>query len=435
MIRKTKRVFLIVGICLSVSAQFLYAQDLDISQKQAGYGLTVDEALDLVEKDVDQVSKEVTHTEEGSKTEIESDVSREVNVLEDIVFEEEVLEKKIIPLLHVEASNIIDTLNQMKGPTGEVTYNQEDNTLILKDFPEQLEAMSTYVKEVDILLETEVFKLKYAQAKDIIEKVRGVLTKNAGKAELDQQENKIIATDTSSKIESIKRLISSLDFFNKEIQIKTKTLQIVLNDEHVEGVDWEAIVSDFQNIEFSGFSSETNLTGEKGLKVGAVSIEDYEILLEALDTVGVMSSVKDDEFKTENKETKTVNILSSLQNENLNSDEKGDNDQSKTVHFYVTPTINPKDLITMAVQLGSANKKFDRLDQTSDTQTTIQIKNGETIVIGSLFEEVMVESMWKIPLLGDLPLLGFVFRNQGEKPRRSEIITFLTATIIEKFGR
>ena len=56
----------------------------------------------------------------------------------------------------------------------------------------------------------------------------------------------------------------------------------------------------------------------------------------------------------------------------------------------------------------------------------IRVDAGDTVIVGHLFKKVMVESTWKIPLLGDLPLLGFVFRNQGQKQRQSEVITFLT---------
>jgi len=286
---------------------------------------------------------------------------------------------------------------------------------------------------VDILLETETFNLQYVQAQDIFEKIKDVLTKNVGQVKLDQQTNSIIATDTPLKIGKIKELISGLDFFNKKIQIDTKILQIILNDEHMMGVDWEAIVSDYKNIDFIGFSFGTDLDEKQKLKVGAVSQEDYEILLEALDTVGVINNVSDDVLKTENKGTKTVDILSILSREAQGSGPDGNDnsDQGEKVQFHLTPIIDRNNLLTVAVQPEHVNNSLGRSTQVPVKGAVIQIENGETIVIGSLFEEVMVESTWKIPLLGDLPLLGFVFRNQGEIPRKAEIITFLSVTIVE----
>jgi len=437
--------FIVIYAIAVVFAPFLHAQDpgafsekgsplqspSSITAEQGEYDLTIDEALDQVEEDADQVQNDEFLAETG------------VEVIEEIIIDEdnkseegEVLETKTIPLLHAEASSIIDALDQMKSLKGKVMYREEDSMLILKDFSEQLEAMSAYVKEVDILLETEIFKIEYAKAGDIVEKIKSLLTKNVGQVQFEQRSNSIVATDTPLKIGKIRDLISSLDFIDKEFQIKTKILQIVLNDEHMMGVDWEAIVSDFQNIKFSGFTSETNTQEETKLKLGAVSKEDYEILLEALDTVGVVRDVFDDISKTKSEGTKTVSILSSylrdIQISESNPADEGNTDGGETVQFHLTPTIDRDDKIMVAIQLELVDKIASRLPQAPHTQVTIQIENGETIVIGSLFESVMVESMWKIPLLGDLPLLGFVFRNQGKEPRKSEIITFLTVNTVEK---
>ena len=405
--------------------------------EQGEYDLTVDEALDQFEENVVQVQNDEVLTE------TDVDIPDEVEVLKEIVIDEdnkpeegEILETKIIPLLHAEASSIIDTLNQMKSPKGEVMYNEEDSTLVLKDASEQLEAMSVYVKEVDILLETKIFKLEHAKAGDVVEKVKGILTKNVGQILFDQQVNSIVATDTPLKIGKIGELILSLDFVNMEIQIETKILQIVLNDEHTMGVDWEAIVSDFQSIDFAGFTFEEDLQEARKLKVGAVSQEDYEILLEALDTVGVVHGVSDDVTKTEYESTKTIRILSSLSREIQKSKSNPTDEDNafvgEMVQFHLTPIVDHDETITVSIQPEYIGKKFSDSSEPSSTSASIKIENGETIVIGSLFEEVMVESSWKVPLLGDLPLLGFVFRNQGEQPRKSEIITFLTIKAIEK---
>jgi type II secretory pathway component GspD/PulD (secretin) len=296
--------------------------------------------------------------------------------------------------------------------------------------------MSEYVKKVDILLETEVFELKYAAAKDIIEKVKEVLTKNVGQIQLDEQANSIVATDTPLTIGKIKELIASLDFLNREIRIESKVLQIILNDEHETGVDWEAIVSGFQDMDFAGFTFKTDAKEERKLSIGSVSREDYKILLEALDTVGVVNNVSDEIIKIENENTGMLNVLSELAREiersGSNADEGDHRDPEEKVQFHLTPVIDRNGMITVSILPDHIDKNTGGSTRTPGSSAAVQIKDGETIVIGSLFEEAMVESMWKIPLLGDLPLLGFVFRNQGEEPRKAEVVTFLTVKTVEK---
>lgn len=318
---------------------------------------------------------------------------------------EEALTVKIIPLLHAEASSLIEMLQQRKSPKGEVTYNEKDRTFLLKDIPERLEAMSAFVKEVDIPLETETFILGYVKAKDLVPDIERTLTKDIGQVEFNEKENSIVVTDTLSNIGKIKGLIKNLDRLNVEIWIESRILQIVLNDEYLEGVDWDAIVSGYQKLALSG----ENGSGTRSLSVGTVSQEDYDILLDALDTVGAIQTVFEGNIKTENKASKEIDGLSLLLPES-------------EIRFYLTP-VAKKDK-TLEVALGTQKE--------DERNVKVPMKDGATIVIGGLFSEVMVASTWKIPLLGDIPLLGVVFRNEGERPRKAEIITFLTVKTVEK---
>ena len=66
----------------------------------------------------------------------------------------------------------------------------------------------------------------------------------------------------------------------------------------------------------------------------------------------------------------------------------------------------------------------------SSHEIVLNIKESETVVIGGLFRNVSVESRRKIPLLGDLPLLGFAFRNDRQIIKNSETVIFITPKLI-----
>jgi len=66
-----------------------------------------------------------------------------------------------------------------------------------------------------------------------------------------------------------------------------------------------------------------------------------------------------------------------------------------------------------------------------EAETEVRMKNGETMVIGGLLDKSTVDSQAKIPLLGDLPLLGKLFRNSGKSQEETEIMIFLTARVVE----
>ena len=404
---------IIAGLLIIVSVAAVFAREPETIQEQEKYDFIIEEALDQIEKSLDPaiVSAELSIEPAISGTpggEINKDIPVGPESFEDAVEirldePEEALEVKVIPLLHAEASSLIEALDQMKSSEGEVSYNEDDRTLILKDVSGRLEEMSAFVKEIDISLKTGYFALEYIRARDIAVNIGEILTENVGQVQFDEESNSVVVTDSPEKVGKIKELIKRLDRLNVEILIESRILQIVLNDEYLAGVDWEAIVSEYQKLALSG-------EGDKGieqLSLGTVSQEDYDILLEALDMVGVVRTVFEENIRTENETTGTISSLASLR--------QGE-------EILLTPMVKKDELLEVAIKMKEADQE----------SVTVQMKNGETIVVGGLFEDVMVASTWKIPLLGDLPLLGFVFRNEGEESRKTEIITFLTVKTVEK---
>ena len=154
--------------------------------------------------------------------------------------------------------------------------------------------------------------------------------------------------------------------------------------------------------------------------------EDYEILLEALDTVGAISTISEDSVKTKPQVSKMVDLSPSPLME-----ERKDSTVDK-VRFHLTPSMTAEGLIAVNFRPEGSREDRGHLNASEQKDMIIEVKDGSTIVIGRMFKDVLVESSWKVPLLGDLPFLGFVFRNQGEELRKSEIITFLTIGTIEK---
>ena len=68
---------------------------------------------------------------------------------------------------------------------------------------------------------------------------------------------------------------------------------------------------------------------------------------------------------------------------------------------------------------------------TRDADTNVIIKNGETVVIGGLIYDTQSDTVFKIPLLGDIPLLGWLFRKKSVVRSRMELLIFVTPRIME----
>jgi general secretion pathway protein D len=107
------------------------------------------------------------------------------------------------------------------------------------------------------------------------------------------------------------------------------------------------------------------------------------------------------------------------------------------VTLRVTPHVNNDDFVTMTIEpeVSSASRSAYFPDEAVDTRkrtakTTVMAQDGETIVIGGLTRKDINETHFKVPILGDIPLLGRLFRKSVESEVDSEVMVFLTPRIL-----
>ncbi len=194
-------------------------------------------------------------------------------------------------------------------------------------------------------------------------------------------------------------------------------LQIVLNDEHRDGVDWEAIISDFHNLSLRKEDNPAWSDQHYRLSVGTLSNEDYAVLLDALDTVGKVIALPQESVRLSVDEP----LVSTL---NLGED-KG---QVIRLQLRFDPSAKPGPALVMEPNIEVMSKESTKLPLALSlrAKTQVEIKENTTIVLGGLTEEVEITTTRKFPLLGNLPLLGLVFRSQGHWVQKTETVIFVT---------
>lgn len=205
-----------------------------------------------------------------------------------------------------------------------------------------------------------------------------------------------------------------------ELALDINAVSIVLNDEHRTGVDWEAIVSDFHALTLK--KADNPLWSEKKYKlsVGTVSDEDYAVLLDALDTVGVMTQVKQPSvtLKAEDKQQIAINLQDNKPGNDISLGLMFKNDGQGLPVLDVEPAVNyplkEEGKVVMAHLTG---------------QTQLTLADRNTMVLGSIISEQEITKTHKFPLLGSLPIVGFVFRSQGRLMQRIETIVFITPRV------
>jgi len=112
--------------------------------------------------------------------------------------------------------------------------------------------------------------------------------------------------------------------------------------------------------------------------------------------------------------------------------------ESVGVILNVTPHINPDGLVTMIVapEISNVASRAESVPITSDVssptfnvnraQTTVAVRNGTTVVLGGMIRDDVDDTVSKVPILGDIPLLGFLFSNTSRHKIKRELMIFLT---------
>lgn len=354
---------------------------------------------------------------------------------------------KIVPLQYAAAGDLVLLLSQMKSSIGKVMADEKSNTMVLIDTLSKISDMQSLIKEVDIPVVTKVFNLSYAKAEEMEKKITDIMTKNVGKVRVDKRSNKVYVTDTPAKIQEVATIISAFDERHREVLIEAKIVKVILSDQFKMGVDWAALVQKYHNLDLRGSFSVLAAADKRG-KLSIGTTDDYSVVIEALNKIGTTNTLSSPRITTINNEEAKILVGSTepYVTTTTTTPASGPTTTAESVSFidvgvklFVTPTINEESYITMKIKpevssvtdyLPTSQNNKIPIVETSNAETTVMVKDGVTIVIGGLIKDELIETVNKVPLLGDIPLLGFVFRNKDKLMKKTELVVFLTPHII-----
>lgn len=367
---------------------------------------------------------------------------------------------KIIHLKFAKATDLSRALSQIKTNLGRIVVDEGSNTMALIDTPEKIKEMEDFVKTTDLPLQTKVFSLNYAQADKIQPKIQESITKGVGSLKIDERTNKIAITDYPEKLDEIAKVISAFDERTPQVLIDAQIVEInPKKDQFAMGVDWDFWIK--KNIRLVGSLPAPAVTDistiPNKLSVGVAAAnalvsapEHYKSILDLLRVIGETKILSSPRIMTLNNQeakilvgTKEAYITSTTSQAG-----SGTAVTSQTVNFvdvgiklYVTPTINRDGFVIMKIKPEiSSSKRTDITSEgqitqipivtTSESETSVMVRDGTTIIIAGLKKDQQVKEVKKIPLLGDIPLLGYAFRNTKDEVIKTELVIFITPHIV-----
>ncbi len=374
---------------------------------------------------------------------------------------------KIFRLEYAKAAEVSKALNQTKSKIGKIIVDEPSNTIVVVDSIQAISQMEKMIERMDMPVETKIFSLNYAKAEDVKTKIADVLTKGTGAIQVDERTNKVMITDLAKRMPDIVNIIAAMDEKHKEVLIETKIVEIELTDEFRYGVDWGKL---FKNL--SGTSIDFNfadlgdiaggtVTGG-ALTIGRLAHASLDGAIKALATVGKTNVISSPRITVVNNEEAKVLIGTNQPyvTSTTTVPSAGSPVTSESVTYLdvgitlrVTPNINNDGFVTMKIKPeisslgtpvetahaeGATGNKIPVVSK-SETDTTVMVKDGTTILIAGLIQDRDIETINKVPILGDIPIIGYIFKNQSKgstsatsnQPEKKEIVIFLTPYIMD----
>ena len=329
----------------------------------------------------------------------------------------------------------------------------------------------TEITEGSERLTSRIYRLNYSDVKEVEESLKKFISQR-GSLSCNPGTSNVIVTDTENKIKAIDTFINEIDRVTPQILVEARIYDITSKDRLDLGIEWQAgrnttyaagssggmqnagpnptagRVSPFVTGAFNGTTANVDDT-TGALRFGwlGASIDLDAVLRAQQENVSAKLLANPRVLVLDNQKAqfKIVSEIPYIQlTETSGGGAMGTTEFREVgVELEVTPHLTRDDMIRLnlkpkfSIETGSvnvgtvANQYPQPVIDRREADTTLLIKNGQTVVLGGLRKKDVSQQVNKIPLLGDLPLIGVLFKFEGESVVTSELVVFITPRIIQ----
>ncbi len=293
---------------------------------------------------------------------------------------------------------------------------------------------------------TQVIPLKFVSPTDFKASLTPLMSKS-GSLIADERTNAIVVTDMASNVRRLIKMADALDVRAPQVLIEALIMEITLTDETKLGVEWSNTGNftshdhTFNTQTSQGFSLSDFIS--EGLKYSLIR-DDGKLsgVIQALATNKDVNILSTPHIMTLNNQPAVIRVGEEVpiltQTRNIQGGEtiRSYDYKSVAIELEVTPRINVDREVLLKVHplvkkiLGFNAELNAPILANREAQTVVSIKSGQTVVIGGLMKDDRASSVSKVPLLGDIPLLGMLFRKQGNTREKTELLVFITPRVV-----
>lgn len=312
-----------------------------------------------------------------------------------------------------------------------------------------------------------VYTLENTQAEEVAKVLLGLVARTAGPArrtarptgELtgtvqilsDKTTNSLIITATDEDYEILKEVIQKLDMKRRQVYVEAVVLEMAADKLRELGTDLGAVfgytTNDGNLAAIGGFNQNPNdlidLARVPGVQVGTVNVRALLRALQSNTDVNILSTPQ---LLTSDNQKAEIVVAQNVPFPGAQSQTVGGNVQTTIerkdvgIILRLTPMVLENDLVKLDVyqEISSVVDTAQTVGTTvlgpttnkRSANTTVIVHDAQTVVIGGLIRDNVIVTQRKVPLLGDIPLLGWLFKFQSRRFEKTNLLIFLTPHLV-----
>ena len=325
--------------------------------------------------------------------------------------------------------------------------------------------------------ESDSYQFSYARAKDIAPLMASQLA-SKDPPQVDERTNTIFFRETRSNLDNIRKLVAQIDRPTKQVMIEARLVEVTANPKQSYGINWAGVLGSSTNAQTitygaaapaaspvpgqppptTGFAlgdgNNRNFFGS----LGHLALGQFAILStpQMSATLRLLNEDADAEFlanprvvTADNQQAK-IEITRNQPVPQLNFNEQtatavfgGFQDKIFGNRLLVRPSVNKDSFVTLSVKPEISNKVGDQsfvfagatvtspIIDTRTLDSNVLIKSGDTLAIGGLLQDEQTKARNKVPVLGDIPVVGYLFGERLNARTKRNLLVFVTPTIID----
>ena len=329
--------------------------------------------------------------------------------------------------------------------------------------------------------ESDSYQFSYSRAKEVAPLLASQLA-SKDPPQFDERTNTIFFRETRSNLDNVRKLLVTIDKPTKQVMIEARLVEVTANPQQSYGIDWSGVVGSASNGKtFSygapGSTSGSNTSGNVPLSDFALGnpanpniLGNFSKLIpgqfailsvpQMSATLRLLNEDNDAEFLANPRIVTADNLQAKIEiNRAQPVPQLNFNEQTATAVFggfqdkkfgntlIVTPSINKDNFVTLKVKPEISNKVGDStfvfagatvsspIIDTRTLESNVLIRSGDTLAIGGLLQDEVAKAHNKVPFIGDVPVLGYIFQNHLNSRVKRNLLVFVTPTIItSKYG-